>query len=372
MVVAAAAYLYFSERKPNEKQGRRKARTEQVAIAEGHSKAFKIEPVEGITISAPENALDKDREFKLTIASEKQWNHDAKVVAEHFGADPFLVFDLDAGMKSDDVLPGTYTVQMDLNKMGVPRNLWTDVRAYRVAGSDCYQYQSRVSNDGILTFESNQNSGVALVILAANIAWQSFGYSLFLALGKAVHDAFVKSDIRSYFKDKDNVMVVPIDDPPYGSFRLYFRWSDTQAGKAGKKAFEENEEKAMARLEELEDEAEVEYERRINKMATGRENLSWWERIENKAKRDEAREKLEKTSVLKELIGQDSILRRLNAEPASQLPVEVEKNIDQIKIANQYLSSVEKLKPLTYSIAIYLMDRTAMGTSNGLNTTPMV
>lgn len=368
VIIGAAAYFILSEMPSGQRQG--KQGKEKIVV--GNSKAFEIEPIEGITISATENALDKDREFKLTVASEKQWKHDAKVVEKQFGANPFLVFELDAGMKSDEMLPGTYTVQMDFKKMGIPEKLWTDVRAYRIAGSDCYQYHSRVNKDGIFAFESNQNSGVALAVLFANYAWQSFGYSLFLVLGKGIHDAIVKSDIKSYFKDVDDVMIVPIDDPPYGSFNLYFRWSDTKNGKEAKKAFEENEEKAMNRLEELEKEAEIEYERRINKMATGRDNLSWFETIANKARRDEAKEKLEKESVLKELVGQDSILRKLNAEPASQLPIEVEKNIEQIKIANKYLSQVEKLKPLTYSISIFLMDALTMGTDRGLNNTPMV
>ena len=366
VIIGAAGYLVLSETSSNSKK-------EQIVV--GHSKAFKIEPVEGITISAPKNALDKDREFKLTAVSEKQWEKDAKVVSEHFGVKPFLVMDLDAGMDPNELLPGTYTVQMDLKKMGVPKNLWRHVNVYRVAHGgkkgDCYEYNSRVNANGILSFESNQNSGVVLAIAFGEMAWQAFGYTLMIVLLKAGHDWFVMSDIRNYFEDPKDVMVVPIEDPN-GNFRVFFRWKDTMRGLEGRKAFEENEEKAMARLDELEKEAEEEYERRVNKMATGKEKLDWWEKIANKSARDEAMKMLAIDSVLKELLRSDSLLRVLNADPASQLPLEVEKNIEQIKRANDYLKNAAKVKPLTYSIAIYLMNAATMGSSNGLNTTPYV
>ena len=41
-------------------------------LPKGKSKAFKITPVEGVTISAEENALDKDREFTMRALDEKQ------------------------------------------------------------------------------------------------------------------------------------------------------------------------------------------------------------------------------------------------------------------------------------------------------------
>ncbi|MBR4330114.1 MAG: hypothetical protein IKP71_09710, partial [Candidatus Riflebacteria bacterium] len=41
-------------------------------LPKGKSKAFKITPVEGVTISAEENALDKDREFTMKALPEKK------------------------------------------------------------------------------------------------------------------------------------------------------------------------------------------------------------------------------------------------------------------------------------------------------------
>ncbi len=364
VIVGAAGFLMLSETS---------SKKEKIVV--GHSKPFKIEPFEGITISAPKNALDKDRKFKFSPVTEKQWKKDAKVVQEHFGVEPFLVMDLDAGMDPNELLPGKYTVQMDLKKMGVPKNLWRHVNAYRIAHGgkkgDCYEYNSRVSANGILSFESNQNSGVALAVVFGEVAWQSFGYTLFLLLGKAGHDAYVMADVKSYFKDPKDVMVVPMEDPN-GNFNVYFRWKDTSRGLDGRKAFEENEDKAMTRLDELKKEAEEEYERRINKMATGKESLAWWEKIANKGARDAAMKTLALDSVLKEKIGKDSLLRKLNADPASRLPVEVDMNIQQILKANDYLKNAAKVEPLTYSIAIYLMSNTTMGSTSGLNTTPYI
>lgn len=68
VVAAAAAYLFLSGGKKDRGD---KGWNDKVEIVEGHSKAFTIEPIEGITISAPENALDKDRKFKVKPAGKK-------------------------------------------------------------------------------------------------------------------------------------------------------------------------------------------------------------------------------------------------------------------------------------------------------------
>ena len=44
----------------------------------GNSKAIDVEPVEGIRITAAANALDKDREFKITAVDEKTWEEAAR------------------------------------------------------------------------------------------------------------------------------------------------------------------------------------------------------------------------------------------------------------------------------------------------------
>ena len=164
VILGAAAFLILSEQKPQEKKTPKKARIEQAVTAQGHSKAFKIEPVEGITISAPKNALDKNREFKLTAVDDKTYDHVVKKVAQN-DLKPLLVLDLDAGLKPDQYFPGDYDVEVDLDKMGIPRSLQDRVRVYRMAGSNkdeaCVRYVSHVSN-GKLCFKSNQNSYIVI------------------------------------------------------------------------------------------------------------------------------------------------------------------------------------------------------------------
>ena len=88
-------------------------------IVVGHSKAFKIEPVEGITISAPKNALDKNREFKLTAVDDKTYEKVVEQLQGQQDVKPLMVFELDAGLKPDAFLPGNYDVEIDLDQIGI-------------------------------------------------------------------------------------------------------------------------------------------------------------------------------------------------------------------------------------------------------------
>ena len=74
----------------------------------GKSAAFSIEPVAGITISAGENALDKERTFRMEEVSEEQYTQLEDSLCEHIG--PQIVvgaWELDAGLADDEMLPGT-------------------------------------------------------------------------------------------------------------------------------------------------------------------------------------------------------------------------------------------------------------------------
>ena len=149
VILGAAAYLILSERPSNKER-----------IVVGNSKAFKIEPVEGITISAPENALDKDREFKLSPVDDKTYDKVTKAY-ENTYIKPLFVFEFDAGLKPDEHLPGDVDVVWDLDKMGIPRELQDQFVVYRGAGSgkslEYLRYKTHLDN-GKLSFKSNQNS----------------------------------------------------------------------------------------------------------------------------------------------------------------------------------------------------------------------
>ena len=104
----------------------------------GNSKPIDIEPMEGIRISAAPNALDRDRTFKVREATRAEWKQ-AEQIVPAYGGRPFLVLDIDAGMGPQEILPGVYNVDIDLEELGVPEELWDRIGVFRVAGEGAQQ-----------------------------------------------------------------------------------------------------------------------------------------------------------------------------------------------------------------------------------------
>lgn len=360
VVVAAAAYLYFSERKPNEKQGQRKARTEQVAIAEGHSKAFKIEPMEGITISAPVNALDKDREFKLTAVDDKTYDRWTKAMKAE-GMKPLMIFDLDAGLKPDEYFPGDYDVVMDLNKMGIPSDLQERVCVYRIAGKgkneECIRYSSRISN-GKLHYRSNQNSLVVLCL--APFAVKAFLGGL-ASVGKRIFEWSGSPGqwFQTYFMNEPTRLCIPIQDES-GDFALYFRFRDTERPD-GFDDYMKTEKAFFERLGILEEYAQNEYERRV-KQQMEKEGIWAWEDWFSTKQVQAIRESISVEQILQDTAQKDTELIRLGTAPEGQLPQSVLTIKDEIIRANQYLNSIG-LHHLDFELPVYLVNDDVMTSS---------
>ena len=339
----------------------------------GNSRAIDIEPMEGIRITAAPNALDRDRTFKVREATPSEWKVAESLVSSQGGARTFLVMDVDAGLGPNEVLPGTYGVDIDLHELGVPENLWPAVAVYRI-GLDgkqqtVYRYNARVDNSGILHYESNQNCpvavGIALFAGGKIAAWMLEKY-IMLKVGKKILFNIIQTEIREYYKDESDYMAVPWQDPN-GDFTVHFRWRDV-ADKEGIKRYQAVEKAVFERLDALREEAEEEYERRINAIATGKENPSWWEKWQNREAAGKAREVLLLESVYQEKLTGDQQLQRLQNNPDGQLPEPVQWAIELTKRAGAYLSGPAGLRPLPYVIDIFMMDHTVMGSKSGINT----
>ena len=139
------------------------------AFSEGNSKAFSIEPVQGMTISAEENALDKDRTFKVKEASDKDYERLIDDFKQKFES-PALVYgiwDIDAGLKDDESFPGTYNVTLDLNEFGVPEEDWENCRLYRIDSNGRWTEYGTSVNNGKISLDSRQNSFIFWVTFAA-------------------------------------------------------------------------------------------------------------------------------------------------------------------------------------------------------------
>lgn len=359
VILGAVGYLVLSETSSNNKK-------EKIVV--GHSKAFKIEPVEGITISAPKNALDKDRVFELTPVDDKTYD---KVMAQLEESDvrPLMVFELDAGLKPEDRLPGDYEVTMDLDGMGIPRCLHDNVAILRGVGSDkklaFSEYNTRVK-DGKLTFRSNRNSKLILGLRhRPEFILKSFYHMYFKNPLTYFQEA-----ISTWGSGAIETIHMYYDDPTYttilvehesGNFRLHFRFKDTENAQhfdkycANDKAFEK-------RINELEKEAhrlwKARVQKEVEKNQKGDKNFSFFKWAFSDKQVDAIKAGINEEAILDSLVSKDlknGELARLQADPDGNLPKSIETIIDQIIRANQYLDAIS-LHKLDMFIDIFLVD----------------
>lgn len=121
------------------------------------SRAFRTAPVGGFTVSAEKNALDRDREFKVTQAGREELCR-AAAVTVGFGAVPVAAFRVDAGMDGETRLPGTFRMELDLKECGVPEQLWNSLAVIRIEDDgSAAELGCRVKN-GKLVSDSDRNS----------------------------------------------------------------------------------------------------------------------------------------------------------------------------------------------------------------------
>lgn len=346
VILGAVGYLILSETSSNSKK-------EQVVV--GHSKPFKIEPVEGITISAPKNALDKDREFKLTPVDDKTYDKVVELL-ETEDLTPFMVFDLDAGMKPGEFLPGDYDVAIDLNKMGIPENLQEHICVYRVAKNGkktgAYRYNTQLA-DGKLSFKSNQNSFVVFALISI---YGLDAYDLVLRpqlkfLAKLVSTEG-KSVIDYYYWDS-TTCALPVSDTS-GNFVLYFRFRDTENPDSFTE-FEKRKEKYQKQYAKLEKQAKKDYEDRVQKELE-KEHIKpyFWEDWFPGKQVQAIKKKIGYRSIFQDLIDNDPVMKELKADPAAQLPKSIETIKKQTIRANRYLDSIG-LHKLDKEIPFFLL-----------------
>jgi len=95
-------------------------------IPRSGSPRIDMEPMDGLRIQAPADALDQPRQIRFTELSDTE----VRAAARELGlaaAYPFMGFKLDAGMERFERFPGELTVTWDLRRAGIPEELWDHV-----------------------------------------------------------------------------------------------------------------------------------------------------------------------------------------------------------------------------------------------------
>ncbi len=171
-------------------------------VWKGSSKAFTITPIEGVTISAEKNALDKDRNFEVHEISEEEQKEIVDAYCAEAGEDFFPLggMQISAGLGPDELLPEGFTVQLDLAEWGVPEDMWDRVTALRRDDNGRYYEYATWLDGSKVSFESQQNCAIEWVI-AAGVIWYC-GDELLPSIGTGISWTHIPDHI--YVTETDN------------------------------------------------------------------------------------------------------------------------------------------------------------------------
>lgn len=329
----------------------------------GNSKPVDVQPVDGIRITAPENALDKDREFKITAVDEKTWDESEKRIAEASGQQMLFCFDLDADMEADERMPGYFTVALDLEEMGVPSIMHPYLSVWRLEGDQQDEYTSWVEN-GKLIFNSDQNC----VISIAAVGWFFLDKVALLAVGitagatlawgydKVTLPDKLPSLYKGYFSMEDDVSHIKLKHPS-GDHTLYFRYSKTENGDRYED-FKTRKQDLKKRMAELEKMADEEYKRQLDAQY-GKETFDWMKSWANAR----SRKAIDRAAILTALVEKDERIKEI--KELFQLPRSIVDFGCQLIAANSFLTEQEDLNKPFWNVNVYLVGTEELGTDNG-------
>lgn len=354
VIAGAAAYLFFDS-------GKKDGRT----LADVSSKPVDVELAPGFRVTAPENALDKDREFTLKPVSEKEAQQMREAVAEISGESVFLTFELSAGLKTDEYLPGLFTCEIDLEQLGIPPAVYPYLRVWKKKGDEYLCFDSQIK-DGKLIFQSDQNKWFALSTVLS--ALKKFALTVptkaavakllgaGLGLGYLVETgwkAYTTSTLYDYFIfRKEDTVVYPVDDE-YGNFDVYFSYKQTENADKFPE-FKENYEKMLERLARHVEQADITYTQ-LHPDKSGMLSTHFWTSWSGSdAEKELAYKDLTRAEILAKMLEKDDEFQEWKKK--SPIPTSVLDLVENLKKANRFLTDHEGFKPQTYRIPVYLVD----------------
>ena len=274
----------------------------------GSSRAFENTPCEGITVRAKENAFDKDTIVNFTVLDDLPTEYmqlDAEL--ERQGLYPVYAWEVDAGLADDEVIPGEFEVEIDLDTLGIDPAFYPCLSVGR-AGEDGSFYEYAVKIDGNrLTYASRQNSAAMLMIGGAVVV---------LTGGKAI-DYYNESKYFYSKKDyfKRNVEVKTYDSG-YGTYEMQWMTKDIDPQVGDK----------IDRIHEIEDACRAEAEEY-------RKTLQYTKRLDQNK---------EVTSYYKYLLETSEEYKQLKQEV--KVPAVIDETREKINIAYKYLSEVAHVR----------------------------
>ena len=324
----------------------------------GHSQPFQLHPLEEVYISAPAGAFDENPNLHVQEVTYEQLQAlDERMQAEIPDYQLVWAFDLDAGLPSDSVLPGKFMVEIDMEKLGVPEDLYPYVRLIRVDDAGRFHPLSTRVRDGYISFAACQNS-VFLTCFLTGVLIAAGTYVSVTKLFKTPVNMSLAAwkdagYIPSFFKKNDLVKTYVSDD--FGNFTVIYRYSQTEnAGRTNNfiKKSQQLEERLKVLMEKAKEQADDTYYN----------TYSLDERFANALEASKYI-KIEACKAYYELLKKDEEARALLADPDTKTPQSVQDIIKGMLLVNRFCQDADGLglKPLTYDIPVYLVDSHEIG-----------
>lgn len=165
----------------------------------GSSRAFVINPEDGVTLYAEENALDTDRTFNVSRMTRDAVDSLKDMIFRSNEPDlrviPMLGWNVDAGMEPDELLPGVFHFDVDLDKIGIPEFLFQALKTYHIDSDGMWTEMAAEVDGSTLKIESRHNDAFAVCAAIVMIPTMIGGLNTALS---SLDDDFKKTVNNSY------------------------------------------------------------------------------------------------------------------------------------------------------------------------------
>ena len=190
---------------------------------------------------------------------------------EGSGTTMLFAYDLDAGLPPDSVIPGKYTVSINLEKHGIPEELYPYFVMYRVAGDGSLQPLNVKIKGRTATYMASQNSvtlaGIAtLFAILGPIAYVA--YANYPAITMTARHLADRGVFPSDWWKEDAVCEYVPDD--FGNFYVCYRYSMTENYRK-KEDYVKKKKELQKLIKEIRQEAKEKYDNEHPRTAVERD-----------------------------------------------------------------------------------------------------
>ena len=336
----------------------------------GHSRAFRIRPREDMTVSADPGAFEQDVTIRVTdVPAETMYELDRQL--EGSGTTMLFAYDLDAGLPPDSVIPGKYTVSIDLERHGIPEDLYPYFVMYRVAGDGSLQPLNVRIKGHVASYMASQNSlTLAAVVfgtirITAAVGIVMYAAARYPAIKQTIRRRIEAGVLSSNPLNNDDAVCLHIDDD-FGNFYVSYLYRMTENGDK-KEEYLKKKKELQKLIEEIHQKAKEKYDNEHPRTAVERNAESAARFFGNNDYVVEER-RIGREWEYYMMLNNDPRVQELREDPVLQIPQSVLDIIKATKLSNRYCRTVQHMKPFSYEYVTYLtpmQDATLYGEKSG-------